>query len=64
MKFAGSNPAGGTNYKYFNNIVNIEKLYAIAKPRDEKAYKEFMLRYKYRFFIRIWQKLQLLWYKL
>ena len=45
-------------------MVNLEKFYAIAKPRDEKAHKKFMLMYKYRFFIHIWQDLQLFWYKL
>ena len=45
-------------------MVNVEKLYAIAKPRDEKAHRKFMLRYKYRFFVHIWQDLQLFWHKL
>ena len=44
-------------------MVNVEKLYAIAKPRDEKAHRKFMFRYKYWFFVRIWQDFQLFWYK-
>ena len=28
-------------------MINVEKFYAIAKPRDEKAHRKFMLRHKH-----------------
>lgn len=44
-------------------MVNEEKLHEIAKPRNEKEFRKFVLRYKFRGIITIWQNLQLLWYK-
>lgn len=45
-------------------MVNTEKLFAIAKPRNKKAHRKFMLRRRFRWLVTLWQNLQLLWHKL
>ena len=43
-------------------MVNLDKLHSISNPRNKKEYKKFVLRNKYRFFIKLKQDLQLLFY--
>lgn len=38
-------------------MVNVERLYEIAKPRDKKAHRKFMLWYRFRWLIKIWQNI-------
>ena len=40
-------------------MVNVQRLHEIAKPRDEKAHRKFMLRYRFRHVISFFQDIYL-----
>lgn len=45
-------------------MLNEDRLKEIAKPRDKKAHIKFVLWYKFRWVIMVWQDLQLYYYKI